>query len=436
MLYPLSYGGGHCCYTRPARRHQRRRLLPCPYDALPARRGRRAGRPAGRRPAPVRGPIDRPRTGHGPARPAGRRRLRHPHRAPGRRSGGGPRFPPPGRPGVAAVAAGAGPDPRQRRPAGRGGRRRRGTRPSSAFRPAAAGADEWRVPLSAVAAAWLVSPPADLPADPSRYPWRAAARRADAVLLRNADVLTGTVDGLGDGGTTLRMAGRTGEPGRTVPLASVAAIAFDPTLARVRPPKGPYLRPRHRGRRPDHAGVGRRRGRHAPGRLPRSAGNWKLPLAEVIALDVAGGRAVLLSNLKPKRADVAAYNGLAWAWGGRPDRQADAPAARRPGRGRLARPRPRHPPPHGSRLRPGGKISAVRGGCRARRRLRPPRGRRRPGLGRRPGRVAAGARPAHVGRGPGGRPGGRDRGERANARGGLRPGRGCRGRTWIGPTPG
>ncbi|MGL6096550.1 MAG: hypothetical protein ACRC7O_12220, partial [Fimbriiglobus sp.] len=46
-------------------------------------------------------------------------------------------------------------------------------------------ADPWAAPLSALAAVWLVAPPADTPPDVARYPWRPAGSRSDSVLLRN-----------------------------------------------------------------------------------------------------------------------------------------------------------------------------------------------------------------------------------------------------------
>src|SRR5262249_22100296 len=39
-----------------------------------------------------------------------------------------------------------------------------------------------------------------------------------------------------------------------------------------------------------------------------------LPLADLIALDVMQGRAVYLSDLKPRRSVTEAFGGLAWPW--------------------------------------------------------------------------------------------------------------------------
>ncbi len=184
------------------------------------------------------------------------------------------------------------------------------------FRPRflPAPAEPWGVPLAAIAAIWLEAPDAETPAEPSRYAW--AGGKYDAVLLRTGDILRGGLDGLTPGGVRFQPADR---PSEVVPLARVAALAFDPTLARVRKVK------------PAHARVTLADGSRLT--LTQVAGDAdaingvtpygprvRLPWAEVVALDVLNGKATALGDLTPKSAEVTAFTGLAWPW--RTDRSA------------------------------------------------------------------------------------------------------------------
>ena len=171
-------------------------------------------------------------------------------------------------------------------------------------------AEPWAVPLTAVAAAWLEAPDADTPPEPSRYAW--AGGKRDAMLLRTGDILRGGLDGLTPAGVRFQPADR---PAEVVPLARVAALAFDPTLARIRKVK------------PAHARVTLADGSRLT--LTQVAADTttlsgvtpygprvQLPWAEVLALDVLNGKATALGDLTPKSAEVTAFTGLAWPWRG------------------------------------------------------------------------------------------------------------------------
>ena len=166
----------------------------------------------------------------------------------------------------------------------------------------------WSVPLTAVAAAWLDAPDADTPTEPSRYAW--AGGKRDAVLLRTGDILRGGLDGLTADGVRFQPVDR---PAEVVPLARVAALAFDQTLARVRKVK------------PAHARVTLADGSRLT--LTQVAADSatlsgvtpygprvQVPWAEVVALDVLNGKATALGDLTPKSAEVTAFTGLAWPW--------------------------------------------------------------------------------------------------------------------------
>lgn len=179
------------------------------------------------------------------------------------------------------------------------------------FRPAFAADDaEWRLPLSSAAVVWLVRPPADTPLDPARYPWLADNRRRDVLRYHNADTLRGSLDGFA--GDDLKFKPETGDA-RTVPSGQLAAVAFNPGLARTRKPKGPYARLVLRdGTRLDVTGATVEKDTLRGTALFGAA--VEVPLAEVVALDVHQGKAVYLSDLKPAKAEHAGFLGVGWPW--------------------------------------------------------------------------------------------------------------------------
>jgi len=179
------------------------------------------------------------------------------------------------------------------------------------FRPRVAGptGTPWAVPLTAVAAAWLEAPDADTPAEPARYPW--AGGKRDALLLRTGDTLRGGLDGLTpDAGVRFQAADR---PAEVVPLSRVAAIAFDPTLARARKVKGVHARVTLAdGSRLTLTQVAADADA-LTGVTPYGA-SVRLPWADVVALDALNGKATPLGDLTPKSAEVTPFTNLAWPW--------------------------------------------------------------------------------------------------------------------------
>jgi hypothetical protein len=185
------------------------------------------------------------------------------------------------------------------------------------FRPAFAGprSEPWAVPLSAVAAVWVETPPSEPPADPARYPW-VEGRKQDAALLRNGDVLTGGLDGFTPGGVRFRPARR---PAEVVPLDRVAGLAFDPSLARNRRLKTPHARVTLL----DGTRLTLTKVTANAAILTGTTGfnaAVELMWADVVALEVLRGKATPLSELTPKAAEVTPYTALAWPW--RADRNA------------------------------------------------------------------------------------------------------------------
>jgi hypothetical protein len=191
------------------------------------------------------------------------------------------------------------------------GRLAGGTGQALRFRPAFA-PEDWTVPLNAAAVVWLTRPPADTPADPAAYPWLADRRKRDVLLLRNGDVLAGTLDGFADDPPAFRFNPDSG-PARAVPFGEVAALAFNPALARGRKPKGPYARLVLRdGTRVALTGLAGDGGSVAGRTLFGQP--VTLPLDDVAAVRIARGRAVDLSDLKPARVEQSGFLGVVWPW--------------------------------------------------------------------------------------------------------------------------
>lgn len=178
-----------------------------------------------------------------------------------------------------------------------------------AFRPACA-EDDWKVPFDAVAAVWLVAPPADTPTDPAKYAWLNGTPPRDVLLYRNGDAARGSVAAFGPDGVTFTADG--GAP-RTVPFKDLAAVGFNPRFARPRKPKGPYARlTLADGTRFDATTVSLKDGEVVA--KPLLGPEVAVPVAKLIALDVLQGGAVYLSDLKPTKSDVSGFVGAGWPW--------------------------------------------------------------------------------------------------------------------------
>src|SRR2546421_423845 len=80
--------------------------------------------------------------------------------------------------------------------------------------------------------------PADTPPAPARYDWLAGVRNRDVLRFRNGDTAKGTLDGLDPEAAGAAFAFRPEQgAARTVAGSEVAAVAFNPDLARARKPK-------------------------------------------------------------------------------------------------------------------------------------------------------------------------------------------------------
>jgi len=190
-----------------------------------------------------------------------------------------------------------------------------GERESFRFAPAAIAtkADPWLVPLSTTTAVWLVDTPADTPPDLVRYTWTDGNKNRDVVRFRNGDTSRGVISLVPDAEQpAFRFRPETGDA-RDLPATDVAAIVFNPLLAKARKPKGPFSR------------VVLTDGSRLALVNVAIAGNAlkgettfgqkvELSLDSLVALDVLQGKAVYLSDIKPSKAEQAGFLGVAWPW--------------------------------------------------------------------------------------------------------------------------
>lgn len=170
------------------------------------------------------------------------------------------------------------------------------------------------IPLTALSVVWFTDPPADTPADPASYPWFDATKRQDALLLRNGDVVRGSVDKLtGDDTGVIRFKSAGEKTTTSYPRSAVAALAFDPSLTRVRKPKGAFARiTTADGSRVSVSAVSADDKTLEVTTLV--GGKLSIPLHDVIAVDVLGGKATYLSDLKPKASKDEPFGAVAWPW--------------------------------------------------------------------------------------------------------------------------
>lgn len=187
------------------------------------------------------------------------------------------------------------------------------------FRPSFSTHD-WSVPITAVKVVWVTGPPAATPINPTDYSWLANRPKRDVLQFRNKDVLAGTLDGFvpadGDGADAesprLRFKPDAGET-RTVSLMELSTVAFNPSLARARKPKGPSAHLVLRdGTRLDVTGATIEaetlRARTLFGQ------SIEVPVADLVSLSAVRGKATLLGELKPKKVESGGFLGPVWPW--------------------------------------------------------------------------------------------------------------------------
>jgi hypothetical protein len=161
---------------------------------------------------------------------------------------------------------------------------------------------EFRVPLSAVLVIWLTTPDGEKHPDKLRRDLATSQRSRGQVLLRNGDVLEGTLASMDEKALGLEIEKKEIE----VKVDRVAAIALSTELTAARLPKRPYGRL--------VLANGCRLSLHSAtcdGKLLLGTtlfgAEAKIPLDQIVALYVYQSRAVYLSDLKPSKIEQVPY---------------------------------------------------------------------------------------------------------------------------------
>jgi len=166
-----------------------------------------------------------------------------------------------------------------------------------------------RLPLTSLAFLWLLSPQL---LDGDRY---AAVlgdtRMQDAVILRNGDVLTGSVISISAKKKEVTL--ENGTAMRSIDWKQVVGIAFSTQLARTRKPVNRYAHAvLQNGDRLTLQDVEARDGVLSGATLYRD--RVAIPLIELAALDIYQGKAVYLSDLKPLDYQYRTDSGEQYSW--------------------------------------------------------------------------------------------------------------------------
>jgi hypothetical protein len=167
---------------------------------------------------------------------------------------------------------------------------------------------ELTLPLSAVTLVWFTAP--EGMGDGLRRRLASGQRKRDTAFLKNGDVLEGTLAALDPGMIQL------GNPGgKEIKIArdKIAALALSTELSRVLRPKGIYgkLVLANGGRLSLLSGEVD--GSTLVGKTLFGA-TIRLPVKEIVALDLCGGCAVYLSDLKPQSYEHMPYLGVRWPY--------------------------------------------------------------------------------------------------------------------------
>lgn len=166
------------------------------------------------------------------------------------------------------------------------------------------------LPLSAISLLWFAAPDGVEDAALLHRRLTGERRRRDTALLRNGDVVEGTLTALDSGVVQIDSTS-----GKAVKLArdQIAVLALSTELARPRRPKGVYGRlvlanggrlSLLSARADEQILVGQ----------ATFGATVQVPLKQLIALDLRQGRAVYLSDLRPRGYEHTSYLGMRWPY--------------------------------------------------------------------------------------------------------------------------
>ena len=178
------------------------------------------------------------------------------------------------------------------------------------FRAALGKGVDLAVPLTAISVLWSTMPEGASDREALLRPYRASRRTRDVVLLRNGDVVEGTLASLDAEALVLRGADK---KEIRVERNKMAAVILSNDLVRTLRPRGPYGRlVLANGGRISLASA------EADSRLLAGkslfGGALQIPIDQIDALDLYQARAVYLSDLKPRRYEHTPYLGISWPY--------------------------------------------------------------------------------------------------------------------------
>jgi hypothetical protein len=171
---------------------------------------------------------------------------------------------------------------------------------------------EVQVPLSSVAMIWLETPVNAEDAERLLRNLLAGSRKRDRVLLVNGDAIEGDFSVLESGKVIMD----DGKKKSSVDLRQVSAIVLSSELAEVFKPRGIYARAVLFGKGLNQAARLTLTSASSDGTFLQGVTTFgaalKVPLERLAALDLFGGAAVYLSDLKPSKYEFQPYLDLRW----------------------------------------------------------------------------------------------------------------------------
>ncbi len=169
---------------------------------------------------------------------------------------------------------------------------------------------ELSIPLSALSVIWFRSPPQDSANEAARH-WLSERRRRDVVMLNNGDARIGAVLGMKSPTDPVILKEESRET--RIDAGHILAIAMNTDLARA-------LRPRRAYGRLVLDNGGRLGLLSATADAAMLTGKTlfgaevKIPLERIVSLDIRQGKAVYLSDLKPRRYEHTPFLGVRWPY--------------------------------------------------------------------------------------------------------------------------
>jgi hypothetical protein len=172
------------------------------------------------------------------------------------------------------------------------------------------------LPLSAVSVLWFATSDGTADAEMLRRRLMSERRRKDVVRLRNGDVMEGTISALDEKMLRLETerGGKTGPADTPVERDRLAVVALNTELAHAPKLKGMGARlVLSNGCRLTLQSASTEDTRTILGRTPFGMA-VRIPIDQIVSLDVREGQAVYLSDLKPSRYEHTSYFGVSWPY--------------------------------------------------------------------------------------------------------------------------